>query len=416
MNLETKQLEQLKSIVKFAYENVPLYRERMGEKKAGIQSPEDLRHLPVFSKKDFENQPKPRVIGVSEDKLGVGFATSGTKGRPFFVLLTHEDFKGWLVPKARDALKKFLGITDSDIVVNTFGMGLIQPGTEYTFGAMEAGALVYPVGPGTLTPSRETVRMISDYDVTVVFATPSYALRLADVASEVGVDLHGLKVRRLMVTGEPLTPAAKSRIEDCWGTEVYNFFGMAEIGVAAVECWLHHSLHFLQDYLYPEILDPKTHSTLEPGEVGELVVTTFNKFGLPFVRYNTRDLVSVSEEACPCGFSGTSITSHLGRSDGMIKVKGKGVYPAHIEQVLLSTPELGSEYQIIVKHGTYGDNITVQAEVQRGHQADEELKKKIAYNMREELGVNLEIVISDYGKLSREGGWKAKRIVEADVR
>jgi phenylacetate-CoA ligase len=231
-----------------------------------------------------------------------------------------------------------------------------------------------------------------------------------------GVDLRGLKIRRLMVTGEPLTPAAKGRIEECWGTEVYNFFGMAEIGVAAVECWLHHSLHFLHDYLYPEILDPKTHSTLKTGEVGELVVTTLSKFGMPFIRYNTRDLVSMSDEACPCGFSGTSITKHLGRSDGMIKVKGKGVYPAYVEQVLLSTPELGSEYQIIVKHGTYGDNIMVQAEVQRGRQADEELKKRIAYKMREELGVNLEIEVSDYGKLSREGGWKAKRIVESDVR
>ena len=316
MTLESKQLKQLKSTVKFAYENVPLYRERMGEKEADIQSPEDLRRLPVYSKKDFESQPKPRTIGVAQDKLGIGFATSGTKGRPFFVMLTYEDFKKWLVPKARDALKKYLGLTDSDVVVNTFGMGLIQPGTEYTFGAMEAGALVYPVGPGTLTPSKETVHVLGDHDVTVVLATPSYALRLADVASETGVDLRGLKIRRLMVTGEPLTPAAKSRIEDCWGTEVYNFFGMAEIGVAAVECWLHHSLHFLHDYLYPEILDPKTHSTLKTGEVGELVVTTLGKFGMPFVRYNTRDLVSVSDEACPCGFSGTSITKHLGRSSG----------------------------------------------------------------------------------------------------
>ncbi len=416
MNLETEQLEQLKSMVRFAYKNVQLYKERMGEKEADIQSLEDLRRLPIFSKTNFENQPTSHIIGVSRDKLGIGFATSGTKGRPFFVLLTYEDFKEWLVPKARDALKKYLGITKSDIVVNTFGTGLIQPGNEYTFGAMEAGALVYPVGPGTLTPSRETVRMISDNDVTVVFATPSYALRLADVASEMDVDLHGLKIRRLMVTGEALTPAARSRIEDHWGTKVFNFFGMAEIGVAAVECGHHLGLHFLSDYLFPEIINPKTLSVLKPGEIGELVVTTLGKFGMPFVRYNTRDLVSIGHEVCPCGFSGTSITKHLGRSDGMIKVKGKGVYPAHVEQVLLSTPEIGSEYQIIVEHGTYGDRILVQAETQRGLQVDEALKKKITYKMREELGVNLEIEIFNYGKLSREGGWKAKRIVETDVR
>jgi len=415
MSLEREYLERLKSAVRFAYKNVPLYRERIGE-KADIQSLEDLRRLPIFSKTDFENQPISQIIGVRRDKPGISFATSGTKGRPFFTFLTYEDFKEWLVPKARDALKKFLGITSSDIVVNTFGFGLIQPGNEYTFGVMEAGAQVYPVGPGALTPSRETIRIINDHDVTTVLATPSYALRLADVASEMDVDLPGLKIRRLMVTGETLTPAARSRIEKSWGTEVFNFFGMAEVGIAAAECRFHLGLHFLSDYLFPEVINPKTLSVLEHGEIGEMVVTTLDKFGMPFIRYNTRDLVSIRHEICPCGFSGMSIIEHHGRSDGMIKIKGKGVYPAYIEQVLLNTPELGSEYQIIVEHGTYGDRILVRAETQRNFQIDETLKKRVADRMREELGVNLEIEVLNYGKLLREGGWKAKRVVETGVR
>lgn len=408
-------LEHLKSSIEFAYKNVPLYRERMNQ-KMDIQSFKDIQALPIFNKTDFENKPLFHIIGVSPEKLGISFATSGTKGRSFFLHLTYNDFRDWLIAKACDALITFVGITDSDVVVNTFGLGLIQPGNEYTFAAMEAGAQVYPVGPGILTPSQETIRILETLDVTTVFATPSYALRLTDVALEMGVNPVGLKIKRFIVTGETLTPAARNRIETSWRTEVLDIFGMAEIGVAAVECRFHSGLHILSDYLFPEVVNPETLSPKKLDEVGELVVTTLGKFGMPFVRYNTRDLVRMTQKACPCSISGLSIVEHLGRSDEMIKIKGKGIYPANIEQILLSTPEIGSEYQIIVEHGIYGDRISVLAETRRNLKVDEALKKRVVKRMREELGVNLEVKIYNYGKLSRISKWKTKRIVEVDVR
>lgn len=408
-------LNRLRSSIEIAYKNVLLYRERM-KQKIDIQSFEDIQHLPIFSKIDFENKPVSYITGVSRDKLGMSFATSGTRGRPFFVYLTYQDFKDWLIAKACYALKNFIGITDSDVVVNTLGYGLVQAGDEYSFAAMEAGAQVYPVGPGILTPSQESIRIIREREVTTVLATPSYALRLADVASEMNVDLIGLKIKQLVVTGETLTPAARSRIKESWGTEVFDVFGMHEIGVAAVECRFHRGFHILSDYFFPEVVDPETLSPKETGEIGELIVTTLDKLGMPFVRYNTRDLVCVGYKVCPCGVSGLSIEKHHGRSDGMIKVKGKGVYPAYVEQVLLSIPELGSEYQIIVEHRIHGDRILVRAETRRDIRVDEALKKMVAKRMREELGVNLEIEILDYGKLPRIGGWKTKRVVETSVR
>lgn len=414
-SLKDEYLEHLKSSVEYAYKNVPLYRERI-DRKIDIQSFKDIQSLPIFNKTDFENKPLSHIIGVSPEKLGISFATSGTRGRPLFVHLTHDDFKNWLIAKACYALTAFIGITDSDVVVNAFGSGLIQAGNEYTFAAMEAGAQVYPVGPGILTPSQETLRILEALDVTTIFATPSYALRLTDVALEMGVDPTGMEIKRFIVTGEALTPAARNRIETSWRTEVLDIFGMSEIGVAAVECRFHSGLHILSDYLFPEVVDPETLSPKELDEVGEFVVTTLGKFGMPFVRYNTRDLVRISQKVCPCGISGLLIAEHRGRSDEMIKVKGKGVYPAHIEQILLSTPELSSEYQIIVEHGIYGGRISVLAETRRNLKADEALKKRVTERMRKELGVNLEIKIYNYGRLPRTSRWKTKRIVETDVR
>ncbi|MCP8320064.1 MAG: AMP-binding protein [archaeon] len=407
-------LKRLKSSVEFAYKNVPLYREKLTH-MIDICSFENMQKLPILNKTDFENKPVPYISGLPLDKLAVSFTTSGTTGHPFFVYLSYEDFKNWLIAKAYDALTNFISINDSDVVVNVLGYGLTQAGYEYDFAAMEAGAQVYPAGPGILTPSRETIQILRDNNATAIFVTPSYALRLAEVASEMDVDLTGLKIKKMLVTGETLTPAARGRIETSWGTEVYDVIGMVELGVFGVECKLHSGLHILSKYLFPEVINPDTFSPAEHG-MGELVMTTIGRFGMPFVRYDTRDIVSMKYKACSCGVSGPMIEEHYGRSDGMIKVKGKAVYPAYVEQLLLSMPELGSEYQIVVEHGIYGDNILVRAEAQKGTKADESLREIISKRMREALGVNLKIEIVNYKELPRMNGWKAKRIVEVNVR
>jgi phenylacetate-CoA ligase len=402
--------QKLLASVKYACENVPFYRDQQKGKKR-IESLEDLKSLPTCSKTSFEGKPESYITGVKPEALGISFTTTGTTRTPFAVHLTGADFFQWLVAKVRDALVNFVGLTDSDVVANTFGFGLVQPGCEYTFGAVAAGAHVYPIGPGILTPSKETIRIIDQRDVTTVFATPYYAMRLTDVALETGVNPADLGVKRFLVTGEHLTSAARNRIEESWQTEVFNVFGMAEVGAIAAECHNHKNLHMLTDYVYPEQTNLQA-STEGANSVGELVMTTIGKFGMPLVRYNTRDLVTLTQEKCVCGHSGTSIMAHYGRADGLMKIKGKGIYPSRVEEILLSTPELSSEYQIVIDHGTFFDSILILAETRKGADVDAAFHEALSRRIKDELGLNLSFKILRYGELPRSNSWKAKRIVE----
>jgi len=401
--------QKLLDSINYAYGNVPFYQDQLKDKK--INSVNDLKSLPICDKTCFENKPISYITAVKPEELGISFSTTGTTKTSYTVHLTRNDFMQWLVAKARDALVKFIGLTDSDIIANTFGFGLVQPGCEYTFGAIEAGAHVYPVGTGTLTSSKETIRIIGQREVTTVFATPYYAMRLTDVALEMGINPADLCVKRFVVTGETLTCAARKRIEESWCAEVFNVFGMAEVGVVGAECKAHKGMHILSDYLYPELTNLQALTPDESIQMGELVLTTIGKLGMPFVRYNTCDLVALTNDKCSCGFSNTSITAHYGRSDGMIKIKGKGVYPSRIEEALLSTPELSSEYKIVIDHGTYFDSITILAETQKGVKVDEMFIETLTRKIKDEVGLNLSLKICDYGKLPRSEGWKAKRIV-----
>ena len=403
--------QKLLTSINYAYQNVPFYKDQLGKQK--INAIKNIENLPICCKTDYENKPLSYITGVKPNELGISFATTGTTKNPFAVHLTGEDFRLWLVSKARDALVNFVGISDSDVIANTFGFGLVQPGCEYTFAAMEAGAHVYPVGPGTLTASKETVRLIGQKEVTTVFATPYYAMRLTDVALEMGVNPADLKVKRFVVTGENLTCAARKRIAQSWAAEVFNVFGMAEVGVVAAECKVHDGLHLLSDYVFPELTNLQALNPDGSIRGGELVLTTIGRRGMPFVRYNTRDLVALTKEKCSCSFSNTTITSHYGRSDGMLKIKGKGIYPSRIEEILLSTPELSSEYQIVLERGTYFDSLSILAETQRDSKIDEKFKETLTRRIKDELGLNLCLKIFDYGKLSRSNGWKAKRIVSS---
>lgn len=405
-----KQTINLLASVNYAYQNVPFYKDRIKEKKK-IESIRNIQNLPIINKVAFEKEPVSRITGLQPEELGISFATTGSTQRQFLIHLTYDDFKEWLVAKARDALANFIGITDSDVIVNTFGFGLIQPGCEYTFAAIEAGAHVYPVGPGVLTSSKDTIRIIDQRDVTTVFATPSYALRLIDVALEMGINPIDLKIKRFLVTGETLTNAAKKRIKEAWGTEVFNVYGMAEFGVVGTECKAHNGLHILHDYLFPELTNIKAFAPAGVDRIGELVLTTIGKTGMPLIRYNTRDIIAVTETACSCGFQKWTIKSVYGRTDGMIKIKGKGIYPSHIEEILLSTPELSSEYQILIEHGTYFDKISIFAETKKNLRSKKTLKERLAKRIKEELGVNLDVKVYNYGKLPRSVGWKVKRIV-----
>jgi phenylacetate-CoA ligase len=407
MSIEKKYNKKLIDSVNYAYENVAFYKKILSGKK--ILTFDDFKKLPFCTKKNFEDYPTDLMTGVKSHELGVSFATTGTTTKvPYFVHLTAADFHNWLVPKAKDALTRFIGLDDADIVANTFGLGLIQPGFEYTLAAMEAGAHVYPTGPGMLLPSKKLIELIELRNINTIFATPYYAMRLTETAMEMDIDPSCLGIKRFLLTGEPLTSAARNRIESKWKTETFNVFGMAEVGVVASECKEHKHLHLMTDYLYAEPNIPYCHKS--GLAESELVLTTIGKFGMPLVRYNTSDIVAMNDDTCSCTFQGTSISNYFGRSDGMIKIKGKGVYPAQIEEIILSENDLSSEYQIIIEYGKYFNSITVQAEMQNGIATRDKLAEALSRRIKDDLGLKLTVKIHKFGKLERVEKWKSKRI------
>jgi phenylacetate-CoA ligase len=408
-------VNRLISSVNNAYDNIPFYRDLLKNKKP-IMTLADIQNLPVVTKSDFVGKPAAYITRQNQKKIAITFATTGTTQEKLFVHLELGDFKNWLVPKARDALVNFIGIKKSDIILSTFGWELTQPGSEYAFGAIEAGAHIYPVGPGTITPSKVAVKIIAEKNISVVFATPSYALRLADAALENGIDTSILKIRCFVVTGETLTNAARKRIEQAWKTEVYNIYGMAETGLTGAECKAHSGMHLLTNYIFAEINRNQFTQSFESEQMGELVLTTIGKKGMPFIRYNTHDLVSLTDKPCSCGFQTSIIKAHFGRTDGMLKIKGRGIYPALIEEILLDTEEVSSNYRILIEHGKYTDNISVLAELKPGEAKTKKTHKKVADRIKEELGINLDVKLCKSGSLPHSEGWKEKRIIEVDVR
>jgi phenylacetate-CoA ligase len=407
-------LENLFASVNQAYKDISFYNscQKSGKK---VRSLADFEKLPIVSKINFEGKPATSITRANQKKGGISFATTGTTRQRLFIHLEKADFLEWLVPKAKDALVNFVGLKKGEEVISTFGWGLTQPGCEYALGAIQAGAHVYPVGPGILTPSKETVKIMAKKNGSTIFATPSYALRLSEVAIENELTPSSFGIRRFLVTGEMLTNAARKRIEEAWKTEVFNVYGMAETGLAGAECKNHSALHLLSNYLYPETT-PAQILNSESKDAKELVLTTIGKRGMPFVRYNTSDLVTLSNKPCSCGFCGTSITKYFGRSDGMLKIKGRSIYPAHIEEILLSMPEVSSQYQIRIEHGEFFDTLSVAAELKQGIPNRRKMAERISERIKEELGIKLDVKLCKKDSLPQCEGWKEKRIVEIDVR
>jgi phenylacetate-CoA ligase len=412
--IQPQNLQDLLASVNQAYKDIPFYNNQQKTAKA-VTSFADFEKLPIISKSDFEGKPATSITRKNHKKGGISFATTGTTRQRLFIHLEKADFLEWLVPKARDALVNFVGLKKGEAVISTFGWGLTQPGSEYALGAIEAGAHVYPVGPGILTPSKETVKIMAEKKAPTIFATPSYALRLSEVAAENDVDPSSLGIRRFLVTGEMLTHAARKRIEETWKTEVFNVYGMAETGLAGAECKNHSALHLISKYLYAET-NPNQSLIPTNSDTKELVLTTIGKRGMPFIRYNTRDLVTLSYDSCSCGYCGTSITNHFGRSDGMLKIKGRSIYPSHIEEILLSTLEVSSQYQIRIEHGEFFDNLSVVTELAAGIPSRRNIAEKISERIKEELGIKLDVKLCKKDSLPHSEGWKENRIVEIDVR
>lgn len=413
--IEEIQLSRLQETVNRVYEKVAPYRKKMDElgvKPSDIKSLKDLSKLPFVTKQDLRDNYPFGLFAVPKTDLVRIHASSGTTGKPTVVGYTRNDLKTWTECVSRIACMG--GATDKDVAQICFGYGMFTGALGLHYGLENIGATIVPSSTGN---SEKQIMYMKDFGATLLVATPSYALRLAEVALEMGVDpKKDLNLKIGLVGSEMLTDAMRSEMHKYWGDQmlVTSNYGMSELmgpGVSG-ECEYMDGLHINEDYFIPEIINPETGEVLPEGEKGELVVTCIKKEGLPLIRYRTKDITRLNYAPCKCGRTFCRMENLSGRSDDMLKVRGVNVFPTQIEEVVLSFEELGPHYEIIVEREGYSDKLTVRVELLKSTDSFtelEDLNKRIKNKLKVVLGLDIKVLLESPNTLQRFEG-KAKRI------
>ena len=415
--IEKIQLERLIETVNRVYEKVLPYRKKMieaGVKPEDIKSLADLRKLPFVTKADLRDNYPYGLFAVDRDELVRIHASSGTTGKPTVVGYTKGDLQTWTDCVSRIACMG--GATPKDVAQICFGYGMFTGALGLHYGLENIGAAIVPSSTGN---SEKQIMYMKDFGTTLLVATPSYALRLAEVALDMGIDpSKDLNVKIGLVGSELLTDSMRDEIHKFWGKDmlVTSNYGMSELmgpGVSG-ECEYLDGMHINEDYFIPEIINPQTGEVLPEGEQGELVITCIKKEGLPLIRYRTKDITRLNYEPCKCGRTFCRMENLSGRSDDMLKIRGVNVFPSQIEEVILSFNELGPHYEIIVEREGYSDKLTIRVELAKSTDSFTELDnltKSIANKIKIILGLDVKIKLESPNTLKRFEG-KAKRIVD----
>ena len=413
--IEALQLKRLQKTVKRVYEKVEPYRRKMveaGVKPEDIKSLKDLSKLPFVTKQDMRDNYPFGLFAVPKDELVRIHASSGTTGKPTVVGYTKKDLDMWTECVSRIAALG--GATKKDVAQICFGYGMFTGALGLHFGLENIGAAIVPSSTGN---TEKQIMFMKDFGTTLLVATPSYALRIGEVAQQIGVDPKtDLNVRIGLVGSELLTEAMRTEMHKMWGEDmlVTSNYGMSELmgpGVSG-ECEYLCGMHINEDFFIPEIIDPKTGEVLPPGEKGELVITCIYKEALPLIRYRTKDVTRLIYEPCKCGRTTVRMENLDGRTDDMLKIRGINVFPSQIEEVLLGIDEIGPHYEIIVTRKNHSDILEIRVELVRPvdvYKELEELEKKIKHRLRIVLGLDAKIRLESPNTLQRFEG-KAKRI------
>ena len=413
--IEAIQLSRLQETVTRVYAKVPAYRAKMdaaGVRPEDIKTLKDLAKLPFVTKQDLRDNYPFGLFAVPREELVRIHASSGTTGKPTVVGYTQNDIEMWTECVSRIACMG--GATKQDVAQICFGYGMFTGALGLHYGLEKIGATVVPSSTGN---SEKQIMYMKDFGATLLVATPSYALRLAEVAREMGIDpAKDLGIKIGLVGSELLTDAMREEMHRYWGKDmlITSNYGMSELcgpGVSG-ECEHLCGMHINEDFFIPEIIDPETGEVLPEGEKGELVITCIKKEGIPLIRYRTKDVTRLFYEPCKCGRTFCRMENLSGRSDDMLKVRGVNVFPGQIEEVILSFEELGPHYEIIVEREGYMDKLTIRVELV--HSTDslrelETLEKAIRSKLRVILGLDAKIKLESPNTLQRFEG-KAKRI------
>jgi len=414
--LRNLQFQRLKAIVQRAYDCVPLFRKRMGERgltPQDVQTLDDLTKLPFTEKTDLrDTYPFGLFASPMKDIVRL-HVSSGTTGKPIVVAYTREDIQVWANVMLRSLAA--CGLNENDVIQNAYGYGLFTGGLGAHYGAEALGATVIPISGGN-TPRQ--LMIMKDFGVTAICCTPSYFLHLIDQAAESGVNFKDLPLRVGVFGAEPWTESMRRRIEADSGIKAYDIYGLSEIigpGVA-MECQCQAGPHIFEDCFYPEIINSKTGKPCDDGEEGELVLTTLAKQAMPMIRYRTRDITALDSETCECGRTLRRIRRIGRRADDMFIIRGVNVFPSQVETALLKVEGALPHYQIVLTREKDLDVMEVQIEVTPEVFNDtigtlEQLQSKLSKSIETVVGVHASVRLVQPRTLQRSEG-KAKRVID----
>ncbi len=414
--LENLQLERLQAMCHRVYEKVPAYKKKFDE--AGVQpdavkSLSDLSRLPFTVKSDLRDSYPFGLFAEPMDRIVRIHSSSGTTGKPTVVGYTRNDIDLWAETMARTI--GLGGGTHRDVIQIAYGYGLFTGGLGVHYGAEKLGATAIPISGGN---TKRQIMVMQDFGSNILACTPSYALCIAEVAEEEGVDLGEMKLRVGLFGAEPWTDNMRKQIEKRMQITALDIYGLSEVigpGVAA-ECLEKCGLHICEDHFIPEIINAETGEGLPPGEKGELVFTCITKEALPLVRYRTGDISRLMYEPCACGRTAVRMERVTGRTDDMLIIRGVNVFPSQIESVLMDIEGAHPHYLITVDRKGAMDELEIQVEIDEALFSDEVkllegLRKRIADDIKSVLGVSAAIKLVEPKTLERSMG-KAKRVVD----
>jgi len=415
--LEALQLERLQALVRRVYAKVPFYRkafDRAGLKPKHLSKISDLARFPFTTKADLRDHYPFGMFAVPMQQVVRVHVSSGTTGKPTVAGYTRKDIKTWGELMARALVSA--GATEHSIVHNAYGYGLFTGGLGVHYGAEALGATVVPVSGGQ---TQRQVMLLQDFGADILCCTPSYALNLAEVGEQMGVDWSKLKLKAGIFGAEPWSERMRAEIERRLHLQAIDLYGLSEIigpGVACECVEAQAGLHVYEDHFLAEIIHPDTGEVLAPGEEGELVFTTLTKEAFPLLRYRTRDLSRLNPEPCACGRRLRRMERVSGRSDDMLIIRGVNVFPSQIEHVLLKVEGLEPHYQIIVDRVENLDTLEVRIEMSDRLFSDEmkeldRLTRKIEHDIKDYLGVSAQVKLVEPRTIARSEG-KAQRVMD----
>lgn len=415
--MEFCQLWHLQKTLAWVYHRLPFYREKFEEAGISIQDIrgfklEDLAKFPFTVKNDLRDNYPFGLCAAPRSELVEIHASSGTTGKPIIGPYTRDDMGQWEECMARNFWAA--GVRPGDMFQNALGMGLFTGGLGFVWGIRTVGCILLPTGTGG---TERQITLMKDLKATVLGCTPNYALKIADVAKEMGVDIKKLPLRIGIFGAEPWSDALRQEIEKRLGIKAHEAYGLTELmgpGVA-FSCFVRgrYNLHINEDHIYPEIIDPKTHKVLPLGTEGELVLTSLQRQAMPMIRYRTKDITTLHRKKCACGRTLITMDRVTHRSDDMLIVNGVNVYPSQVESLLLDFEEVEPFYQIILDKDKKGrlDTMTVEVEAKISKSEEEVLENKLAKHLYDNIGLRIKVLIVPHGTIPRVEG-KAKHVID----